>query len=187
MKRILALLWLLIVAPIATAANPVVVLRTSLGEVSIELYPEKAPKTVENFLQYARDGFYDNTLFHRVIDGFMIQGGGFDKDMSQKTTRPPVRNEGDNGLKNAIGSIAMARTQDPHSASAQFFINLADNDFLNHRGPTLQAWGYCVFGRVTKGMDVVQAIAKVKKGRVGPFDDVPLAPVVIESIRLAKP
>ena len=148
--------------------NVKVKLQTSKGDIVLELDGEKAPVTVENFVQ-----------FHRVIDGFMIQGGGFTPDMNQKTTRASIKNEADNGLKNDVYTIAMARTPDPHSASAQFFINVKDNDFLNFRSPTAQGWGYAVFGKVVEGSDVVDAIAKVKTGNFGPFGDVPLEPVLI--------
>jgi peptidyl-prolyl cis-trans isomerase B (cyclophilin B) len=154
-------------------------LHTSLGLIGIELDHEHAPATVANFLQYARDGFYDGTLFHRVIPGFMIQGGGMESDMSQKPTRAPIRNEANNGLKNVVGSIAMARTSDPHSASSQFFINLKDNDFLDHRAPNSQGWGYCVFGQVVTGMDVVEAIAQVATTSRRGHQDVPAEDVVI--------
>jgi peptidyl-prolyl cis-trans isomerase B (cyclophilin B) len=154
-------------------------LHTSLGVIGIELDHERAPATAANFLQYARDGFYDGTLFHRVIPSFMIQGGGMDSDMNQKPGREPIRNEADNGLKNVIGSIAMARTSDPHSASSQFFINLKDNDFLDHRAPTSQGWGYCVFGQVAAGMDVVEAIARVATTSRRGHQDVPVEDVVI--------
>ncbi|HCB14802.1 MAG TPA: hypothetical protein DEP36_14720 [Gammaproteobacteria bacterium] len=154
-------------------------LHTSLGIIGIELDQEKAPATAANFLQYARDGFYNGTLFHRVIPNFMIQGGGMESDMSQKPTRDPIRNEADNGLKNIAGSIAMARTSDPHSASSQFFINLKNNDFLDHRSPTSQGWGYCVFGQVTAGMDVVEAIARVATTSRRGHQDVPVEEVVI--------
>ena len=163
----------------ALGANPVVELKTSMGSMTVELYPDKAPKTTENFLRYVRDGFYDGTVFHRVIDGFMIQGGGLDKDMREKATRAPIENEARNGLKNEAFTIAMARKPDPHSASAQFFINLKRNEFLDY--PSRDGWGYAVFGRVTKGFDVVQAIARTPKTRVGPYDDVPATPIVIES------
>jgi peptidyl-prolyl cis-trans isomerase A (cyclophilin A)/peptidyl-prolyl cis-trans isomerase B (cyclophilin B) len=170
----------------AQAANPQVEMKTSLGSVTIELYPDKAPKTVDNFLQYVKGGFYDGTIFHRVIDGFMIQGGGFGADYTQKPTRGTIENEAANGLKNEIGTIAMARTPDPHSASAQFFINVAANSFLDYRAPTSRGFGYCVFGRVTKGMDVVNRIAKLETGSGGPFArDVPRQTVTIEAIRLA--
>ncbi|MCP5158341.1 MAG: peptidyl-prolyl cis-trans isomerase [Gammaproteobacteria bacterium] len=154
-------------------------LHTSLGVIGVELDHEHAPATAANFLQYARDGFYDGTLFHRVIPNFMIQGGGLEPDMNQKPTRDPIRNEADNGLKNVIGSIAMARTSDPHSASSQFFINLKNNDFLDHRAPTSQGWGYCVFGRVTSGMDVVEAIARVTTTSRRGHQDVPVEEVTI--------
>ncbi|QDF96188.1 cyclophilin [Azoarcus sp. DD4] len=155
-------------------------LHTNHGIITIELDAEKAPVTVENFLAYVTAGHYDNTVFHRVIDGFMIQGGGFEPGMKQKPTRDPIKNEADNGLKNERGTIAMARTQAPHSASAQFFINIADNDFLNYRSPDMQGWGYCVFGRVSAGMDVVDAIRKVKTGSSGFHQDVPKEDVIIE-------
>ncbi|HMW50132.1 MAG TPA: peptidylprolyl isomerase, partial [Cellvibrionaceae bacterium] len=132
-----------------------ITLHTNLGDITIELNPEKAPKTCANFKQYAEDGFYDGTIFHRVINNFMIQGGGLTADMKQKSTRAPIENEADNGLPNDTGTIAMARTSDPHSATAQFFINVKDNDFLNHSAKNSQGWGYCVFGKVTEGMDVV--------------------------------
>jgi len=164
----------------ALAADPQVDIKTNAGTIRLELYPEKAPKTVENFLQYVKDGHYDGTVFHRVIDGFMIQGGGFDKSYSQKSTRKPVQNEAKNGLKNDVGTIAMARTSDPHSASAQFFINVKNNDFLNYPGQ--DGWGYAVFGKVVSGMDVVTKIAKTPTGSGGPFrSDVPKEPVIIES------
>jgi cyclophilin family peptidyl-prolyl cis-trans isomerase len=168
-------------ASTALAADPRVEFKTNRGVIVVELYPDKAPKTVANFLQYVKDGHYAGTTFHRVIDGFMIQGGGFDKDMRQKSTRPPVPSEAGNGLKNNVGTIAMARTPDPHSASAQFFINLKDNDFLNYKEPTPQGYGYTVFGKVVSGMDVVQGIAKVATGNAGPHQNVPREPVVIES------
>ena len=154
-------------------------LHTNHGTISLELDAEKAPATVANFLEYVRAGHYDNTVFHRVIPGFMIQGGGFEPGMKQKPTRDPVKNEADNGLKNDTGTVAMARTQDPHSASAQFFINVANNDFLNFRAPTPQGWGYCVFGRVVAGQDVVDKIKGVKTGSKGFHQDVPLDDVVI--------
>ncbi|HRX70068.1 MAG: peptidyl-prolyl cis-trans isomerase [Gammaproteobacteria bacterium] len=154
-------------------------LHTSLGVIGIELNHEHAPATAANFLQYARDGFYDGTLFHRVIPGFMIQGGGMESDMNQKPTRSPIQNEANNGLKNVVGSIAMARTSDPHSASSQFFINLKDNDFLDHRAPNSQGWGYCVFGQVVAGMDVVEAIAQVATTSRRGHQDVPVENVVI--------
>ena len=155
-------------------------LHTTLGTITLELDQARAPATAANFLQYARDGFYDGTLFHRVIPNFMIQGGGMEAGMKQKTTRSPIRNEADNGLKNQKGSIAMARTSDPHSATAQFFINLKDNDFLDFRAANSQGWGYCVFGRVTEGMDVVESIAKVATTSRRGHQDVPADDVVIE-------
>lgn len=162
-----------------------ITLHTNHGDIQIELNSDKAPKTCENFLQYARDGFYNGTIFHRVIDGFMIQGGGFDKNMQQKPTRAPIENEADNGLKNEVGTLAMARTMDPHSATAQFFINVKDNGFLNHSGKNAQGWGYAVFAKVTGGMDVVEKIKAVKTGSHGMHQDVPAEPVVIESVSIA--
>ena len=171
-------------APGALAADPQVDLKTSVGTIRIELYPDKAPKTVENFLQYVKDGHYNGTIFHRVIDGFMIQGGGFDKSMRQKPTRAPIPNEAKNGLKNDLGTVAMARTSAPHSASAQFFINVKNNDFLN-AASAQDGWGYAVFGKVVSGMDVVMKIAKVQTGNAGgPRGDVPREAVVIESATL---
>ncbi|HEX5419766.1 MAG TPA: peptidylprolyl isomerase [Gammaproteobacteria bacterium] len=155
-------------------------LHTNRGIITIELDEQRAPLTVANFLQYVRDGHYDNTVFHRVIDGFMIQGGGFEPGMKQKPTRTPVKNEADNGLKNEAYTLAMARTSEPHSASAQFFINVSDNAFLNHTAATSQGWGYCVFGRVVEGADVVDEIKGVKTGRKGAHQDVPLEDVIIE-------
>jgi peptidyl-prolyl cis-trans isomerase B (cyclophilin B) len=165
----------------ALAADPQVDIKTNVGTIRIELYPAKAPKTVENFLQYVKDGHYTGTIFHRVIDGFMVQGGGFEGSYKQKPTRPPVQNEAKNGLKNDAGTLAMARTPDPHSASAQFFINLSNNDFLNAERAQ-DGWGYAVFGKVVSGMDVVTKIGKMQTGPGGPFrSDVPKQPVVIES------
>jgi peptidyl-prolyl cis-trans isomerase B (cyclophilin B) len=155
-------------------------LHTSMGDITLELDAQKAPSTVENFLQYVRSGFYDNTVFHRVINGFMIQGGGMEPGMHQKDTQAPIRNEADNGLKNENYTVAMARTSNPHSATAQFFINVADNDFLNHTSQTPQGWGYCVFGRVVEGEDVVDRIKAVTTGNRGFHQDVPLEDVVIE-------
>jgi peptidyl-prolyl cis-trans isomerase B (cyclophilin B) len=155
-------------------------LHTNHGVIKLELDAEKAPKTVENFLNYVRKGHYDNTVFHRVINGFMIQGGGFEPGMKQKATDAPIDNEANNGLKNVRGSIAMARTNDPHSATAQFFINVNDNDFLNHTSPTPQGWGYTVFGKVVDGLDVVDAIKGVRTGSKGFHQDVPLDDVIIE-------
>lgn len=155
-------------------------LHTNFGVIALELNAEKAPKTVENFVQYVQDGHYDGTIFHRVIPGFMIQGGGFSVDMQQKEVRDPVDNEAANGLKNKRGTIAMARTNDPHSATAQFFINVTDNDFLDFRAPSGQGWGYCVFGEVIEGLDVVDTIKAVSTGNKGFHQDVPKEPVIIE-------
>ena len=160
---------------------PVVELDTNMGAIVIELNEEKAPKTVENFLNYVKSGQYDSTIFHRIIDGFMIQGGGMDAEMNEKPTNAPIENEADNGLKNDKGTIAMARTQDPHSATSQFFINVKDNDFLNHSGKNMQGWGYTVFGKVTSGMDVIEKMRSVPTGRFGMHADVPKEPVVINS------
>ena len=157
-----------------------VILHTTQGDITIELDAENAPATVANFLQYVRDGHYDNTIFHRVIDGFMIQGGGFEPGMTQKPTDAPIDNEADNGLKNDKYTVAMARTQAPNSASAQFFINVADNDFLNHKSPTPQGWGYAVFGKVVAGTEVVDKLKGVGTGRKGHHDDVPMQDVMIE-------
>jgi peptidyl-prolyl cis-trans isomerase B (cyclophilin B) len=155
-------------------------LHTNHGIIELELDEKRAPLTVANFLQYVRDGHYNGTIFHRVIDGFMVQGGGFAPGMKQKPTRPPVKNEADNKLKNANYTVAMARTSDPHSASAQFFINVADNGFLDHTAPNPQGWGYCVFGKVSAGTEVVDKIKGVKTGRSGMHQDVPVEDVVIE-------
>ena len=165
---------------------PRVALETSKGRIVLELDAAHAPKSVENFLAYVRSGHYDGTVFHRVIAGFMIQGGGFTADMTQKPTRPPIANEADNGLKNLRGTIAMARTSDPDSATAQFFINLVDNTPLDFRSKDVRGWGYAVFGKVVEGMDVVDAIAKVATGRRGPYDDVPVDPVVIQKAEVLK-
>ncbi len=155
-------------------------LHTNFGVITLDLDAAKAPKTVENFLSYVRAGHYDNTLFHRVINGFMVQGGGFEPGMRQKPTQSPVENEATNGLRNTKYSIAMARTSDPHSATAQFFINVADNDFLNHTAPNPKGWGYCVFGKVTDGIDVVDRIKAVRTQRHGMHADVPEQDVIIE-------
>jgi peptidyl-prolyl cis-trans isomerase A (cyclophilin A)/peptidyl-prolyl cis-trans isomerase B (cyclophilin B) len=171
----------------AGAAGPQVEMKTSAGVIVIELDPGKAPLTVANFLQYVKDRHYDGTAFHRVIPGFMVQGGGYGPDFNEKPTRKPVKNEAGNGLRNDVGTVAMARTSDPHSATAQFFINVADNEFLNFRFPTQEGYGYCVFGKVVKGMDVVNRIVKVRTGP-GPagHSNVPVKPVVIESARLIE-
>jgi peptidyl-prolyl cis-trans isomerase B (cyclophilin B) len=169
----------------ALAANPMVEIKTNLGSFTLELYPDKAPKTVENFLKYAKSGFYKGTVFHRVIDNFMIQGGGFDKNLREKDTFPPIQNEAGNGLKNETYTIAMARTMNPHSASAQFFINVKNNAFLDHTAPTSRGWGYAVFGKVVKGQEVVTKISKVNTGPRDPLpSDVPLDNVVIEDVRI---
>lgn len=161
---------------------PRVRLVTTLGDIVLELNQTKAPKSVDNFLAYVNEGFYNGTIFHRVIDGFMIQGGGFKQDFQKKTTRAPIENEANNGLKNLMGTVAMARTNDPHSATAQFFINVADNGFLDHRSPTPRGWGYAVFGKVVEGMQVVDAIRRTETGSGGPFrKDVPRTVIVIQT------
>jgi peptidyl-prolyl cis-trans isomerase B (cyclophilin B) len=161
-----------------------ITLHTNYGDISIELDFEKAPKSAANFKQCAEDGFYDGTIFHRVIDGFMIQGGGFSEDFEQKTTRENIENEADNGLQNLTGTLAMARTSDPHSASSQFFINVKDNSFLNHTAKTSSGWGYCVFGKVSAGMDVVNKIKGVKTGNKGFHQDVPKEAVIIQKVSI---
>ena len=166
--------------------NPKVVLETSRGKIVIELYLQKAPETVVNFLDYVDAKFYDGTIFHRVIPNFMIQGGGFTSDMKRKPGKGPIKNEADRGLKNDRGTIAMARTGDPHSATAQFFINSANNDFLDHKNKTQQGWGYAAFGKVIEGMNVVDAISAVKTTKRGMFRDVPVEPIVIKSSRRLK-
>lgn len=180
------LLALLLIAPSAWAQNPHVEIKTNAGSFTLELYPGKAPKTVANFLDYAGKGFYNGTVFHRVIDGFMIQGGGMDKDLRQKPTGKPIANEAaialGAGLKNDFGTVAMARTPDPNSATAQFFINVKDNAFLNYRDPSPQGYGYAVFGRVVDGMDTVVRISKMPTTSKGSYDNVPQQPVVIESV-----
>jgi len=163
-----------------------VCMQTNKGNIVLELDTEKAPETVANFLEYAKSGFYDGTIFHRVIPGFMIQGGGFEPGMTQKTTRDPIKNEADNGLKNDLGTIAMARTPDPHSATAQFFINAKDNGFLNYTASNAQGWGYCVFGKVVEGIDVVQAIEKVATTSRSGHQDVPQDDVVIEKVTIEE-
>ena len=159
-----------------------ILMTTTVGPMTLELDADNAPKTVENFLSYVSSGFYDGTIFHRVIDNFMVQGGGFTADMEQKETQAPIENEANNGLKNARGTIAMARTQDPHSATAQFFINVQDNDFLNHTGENMQGWGYAVFGKVTEGEDVLDKIRCVQTGSQAGHQDVPVEPIIIESV-----
>ncbi len=165
-------------------SKPTVRLQTNHGAITIELDEQRAPKTVANFLTYAREGFYDDTLFHRVINNFMIQGGGFQPGMKQKSTHPPIENEAKNGLRNERGTIAMARTSDPHSATAQFFINVVDNDFLNHSAPTPSGWGYCVFGRITDGMQVVDEIKGVVTTTKGGHQNVPMNDVVIDKVEV---
>ncbi|MCB1700093.1 MAG: peptidyl-prolyl cis-trans isomerase [Pseudomonadales bacterium] len=163
-----------------------VIIRTTFGDIKLELDAEKAPVTVANFLEYARSGFYDGTIFHRVINNFMIQGGGFDTDMEQKAVGKPIENEADNGLKNDFGTIAMARTTEPHSATAQFFINVKDNDFLNHSGKNMQGWGYAVFGKMVEGEDVLEKIRNVPTGSRGGHQDVPTDTVIIETIEVIE-
>ena len=161
-----------------------ILMTTTVGPMTLELDADNAPKTVENFLSYVSSGFYDGTIFHRVINNFMVQGGGFTADMEQKETQAPIENEANNGLKNAQGTIAMARTQDPHSATAQFFINVQDNDFLNHTGENMQGWGYAVFGKVTEGEDVLDKIRCVQTGSQAGHQDVPVEPIIIESVTI---
>lgn len=187
--------WLMVLATllstVALAANPQVTLDTSKGEIVLELYPDKAPATVANFLTYVQDGFYNGTVFHRIIPNFMIQGGGFDQQYQKKDTRDAIQNEADNGLGNDRGTIAMARTGDPHSATAQFFINTVNNTPLNHTGKNPRGWGYAVFGKVIKGMDVVDAISATPTGlgklQGYPARDVPTTPVVIKSATVVTP
>ena len=181
-KQLIALIAFIACSIQAFAANPMVELKTNLGEIVVELDADKAPKSAANFVQYVKDGHYNGTVFHRVIDGFMVQGGGFDARMAQKPTRAPIENEAKNGLKNLPGTLAMARTSDPHSASAQFFINLVPNTFLDY--PSRDGWGYAVFGKVVRGMDVVEKIAKVQTANAGMHQNVPVDPVTIESARV---
>jgi len=180
---------LLCLTPLAQAddSHPRVLLKTNQGDILLELDAKAAPITVENFVNYVKDGFYDGTIFHRVIKNFMIQGGGFTRNFDKKQTRAPIKNEADNGLKNLRGTIAMARTSAPHSATAQFFINVVDNDFLNHSAPTMRGWGYAVFGKVVEGMDTVDKIRNIATGSGGPFRrDVPRSPVIIEKATLVE-
>ena len=197
MKQITALLFNLVflIAPLSAIAGGQtttgdttvnVRMQTNKGEMVLELYADKAPITVENFIEYAKSGFYNGTIFHRVIPAFMIQGGGFEPGMKEKDTKAPIKNEADNGLKNDLGTIAMARTPDPDSASSQFFINAKDNDFLNYTSPTPQGWGYCVFGKVIKGMDVVNSIEKVSTGNSGGHGDVPKEDIIIEKVTVEE-
>ena len=171
-------------SPSAQEANPVVVIETSLGSMTIELYQDEAPESVENFMAYVNSGFYEGTVFHRVISGFMIQGGGMTADLNRKTTRAPIENEATNGLKNSRGTLAMARTADVNSATSQFFINTVDNGMLDHKSTRPNEFGYAVFGMVTEGMDVVDKIRRVQTGTRGPFQDVPNEPVVIQSVKV---
>jgi len=184
MKKLLAIAAGTLMAAIAWAA-PTVEMQTNQGKITLELFPEKASKTVEMFLYNAKHGFYESTIFHRVIDGFMIQGGGFNAAMEEKKVlTPALQNEAANGLANTRGTVAMARTADPHSARVQFFINLKDNDFLNHRSPDPRGYGYTVFGKVVQGMDVVDKIAKVPTGNHGHYENVPQTPVVIQNVKI---
>jgi peptidyl-prolyl cis-trans isomerase A (cyclophilin A)/peptidyl-prolyl cis-trans isomerase B (cyclophilin B) len=191
MPKILVATLALLASFGAAAANPEVEIKTDMGAIVLELYPDKAPATVANFLEYVKSGQYDGTIFHRVMPGFMVQGGGFTPDFKEKSTRKPIKNEAANGLHNGVGTIAMARTSEPHSATAQFFINVADNAMLDFRYPTQDGYGYTVFGKVVKGMDVVNAITKVRTGPgPAPHQNVPVKPVVIEHARVlaaAKP
>lgn len=180
MKRIIVALLLCSVCCFAWSEE--VIIKTSQGDITVELDEKAAPKTVKNFLNYVDKGFYNGTIFHRVISGFMVQGGGFDEKFQEKKTDAPVANEADNKLSNKVGTLAMARTNDPHSATAQFFINTKDNNFLDHSGKNTRGWGYCVFGKVTKGMDVVKKIEGVKTGNRGYHQDVPRENVVIKEI-----
>lgn len=189
MKKLLATLLLIsgiiTSATTAYAANPKVIMTTNVGAITIELDADKAPKSVGNFLNYVQQGYYNGTIFHRVISDFMIQGGGFTPDLQRKPTNAPIMNEANNGLKNLKGTLAMARTNDPHSGTAQFFINVKDNDFLNHRAPTPRGWGYAVFGKVIKGMNVVEKIRNVQTGSKGPFrSDVPRTDIIIQKVEL---
>ncbi|OGI49579.1 MAG: hypothetical protein A3B81_00200 [Candidatus Muproteobacteria bacterium RIFCSPHIGHO2_02_FULL_65_16] len=196
MKRLFRLLLIAAVASatisvpaaekVAKPANPKVRITTSLGAIELELDAGRAPETVKNFLNYARAGYYNGTIFHRVIPGFMIQGGGFTPGLKQKPARAPIRNEADNGLQNRAGAIAMARTPDPHSATAQFFINTVDNPLLDHRDKSFMGWGYCVFGKVVRGMEVVKKIEAVPTTTIGPLENVPAKDVVIRKVELIR-
>ena len=183
-KKIITLVFSITFSLSLFAADPVVVLKTSEGDIKIKLYPEKAPVTVDNFLTYVKNGHYNNTIFHRVIDSFMVQGGGFTKDFQQKDTLLPIKNEADNGLKNKLGTIAMARTSNPHSATAQFFINVNDNYFLDFKNKTTRGFGYCVFGEVIDGLNIVLKISKTLTGVNGQFRDVPQDPILINQVEL---
>lgn len=183
---LLAVALSLVLGVSQAAENPKVRLTTSMGAIVIELYPEKAPHSVENFLEYVQDGYYDGTIFHRVMSSFMIQGGGFTVDMQKKQTRDPIPNESKNGLSNGRGTIAMARTNDPHSGTAQFFINVVDNDTLDHGAQGANAWGYAVFGKVVDGMGVIDEIRAVRTGSFGSYRNVPATPVVVESATIEQ-
>ena len=187
MRKVLGMIVVLLSAGGALAANPQVDIATNHGHITVELYPDKAPLSVANFLEYVKSGHYSGTIFHRVIAGFMIQGGGFTREFVQKPTRDPIANEAANGLKNEPGTLAMARTQRPDSATSQFFINVADNAFLNHTAPTVRGYGYAVFGRVAKGMDIVMKIAQLPTGPGGRFpSDVPQTEVIIENMKIVE-
>lgn len=184
-KHLIAFALLASSALSALAANPMVELKTTQGDIVVEVFTDKAPKSADNFIRYVKDGFYNGTVFHRVIDGFMVQGGGFDADMKQKSTRAPIENEAKNGLRNEAGTLAMARTADPHSASSQFFINLVPNTALDY--PSRDGWGYAVFGKVVKGLDVVETIAKLPKANRGFHQNVPVEAVIVNSARVLEP
>jgi cyclophilin family peptidyl-prolyl cis-trans isomerase len=183
-KHLIAFALLASSALSALAANPMVELKTNQGDIVVEVFADKAPKSADNFIQYVKDGFYNGTVFHRVIDGFMIQGGGFDADMKQKSTRAPIENEARNGLRNEVGTLAMARTADPHSASSQFFINLVANTALDY--PSRDGWGYAVFGKVVKGLEVVESIAKQPTANRGFHQNVPVEAVIVNSARVLE-
>ena len=183
-KHLIAFALLASSALSALAANPLVELKTNQGDIVVEVFADKAPKSADNFIQYVKDGFYNRTVFHRVIDGFMIQGGGFDADMKQKSTRAPIENEARNGLRNEVGTLAMARTADPHSASSQFFINLVANTALDY--PSRDGWGYAVFGKVVKGLEVVESIAKQPTANRGFHQNVPVEAVIVNSARVLE-
>ena len=183
-KHLIAFALLASSALSALAANPLVELKTNQGDIVVEVFADKAPKSADNFIQYVKDGFYNGTVFHRVIDGFMVQGGGFDADMKQKSTRAPIENEARNGLRNEVGTLAMARTADPHSASSQFFINLVANTALDY--PSRDGWGYAVFGKVVKGLEVVETIAKQPTANRGFHQNVPVEAVIVNSARVLE-
>lgn len=186
MKNSIFILFLSLFSLTALAKNPVVKFETTSGDIEVELYKDKAPIGVKNFLDYVKSGYYSGTIFHRVIPGFMVQGGGFDRELTKKTTKSPIKNEADNGLRNEAGTLAYARTNIVNSATSQFFINLVDNNYLNHRAKTPTGYGYAVFGKVTKGMSVVNKMAKTKTGSVKGYRDVPIQPIVIKSAKILK-